>query len=320
LVMNFPFAASTRGLPVDLHAEVNPKPQLSFTEPPECRSNVLETDDRTKRRRLDPQGNSVPGASGMKNLEFIDGRPSIRIGTSGNKQNVGGAAIQALLRTTLRHIDHIESLYEENNMLVSQTSALEEARMRSSRLILAAEQKLEELQAQIKALKRVGNELIERIGTLGAPCTERIPSKQANNEKYKQLAVRLGVVEKRGETQLRDTEQAKLLQERSSGLLLALSDTSEHNRQAIEEVKQSAERSRKWRKYLDEVIKEQKIRIDQLESEQQRQKEGKKIFEMATERRIDDVIKRQQENSHAMMKRLSALEKIVEMQSARAHR
>jgi chromosome segregation ATPase len=252
----------------------------------------------------------------MKNLEHVGGRPTIRIRAAEKKQNKGGAAIQALVRANLRQAEQIGSLYQEHDALALQTSSLKEDRMRTWRLVLGIEGRHDELDDRIKKMNRIGNDLNGRVKALEYSRTKDRPLEPATKEKYTQLAHRLDTVEMRAQRQEQDISQAKELREKTTEVLLTLSGTFENHRDTIMEVKNSVERSKKWKKRLDEVTKEQKTRTEQLESEVQRQKEETRNFKTATEGQFNAMTKHHQEDSDVVMKRMAALEKIVESQNS----
>jgi myosin heavy subunit len=239
------------------------------------------------------------------------------------KQNVGGATIQALLRATLRHDDHIESLQKENDGLLLQARALEEAQMRCSRLILAAEGKYDEVDAPITPTNGSGKQLEARIKALEAAWTKDLPRGQAMKENHR-LATKLGIVEKRIQTQARDIADAKQLvqekttklTERTTQLTHSLAAISKIHEENITELENTAKRSSEWRKQQDKVMREQKTQIEKLESELRRQKEDKQKFKMSIEGRVDALLRHHQENADTMMKKMNAMEKVVERQSA----
>jgi len=251
----------------------------------------------------------------MRTVECVDERPAVRIRATETKPNTGGVTIQALLRATLRHDEHIELLQKKHDGLLLHTNALEEAQMRCSRLILAAEGKHDDIDSAIIPMNRNVNELKDRIRALEATWRKDSPPGKAMKATHK-LATKLGHVETRIQTQERDIADAKqLVHEKAAKLTSSLANISKLH-EDITGLQNSTKRSSEWRKQQEGVLKEQKTRIEQLESELRWQREDKQNFKMTIEGRVDALLRHHQENSDAMVEKMNAMEKVVERQSA----
>jgi hypothetical protein len=248
-----------------------------------------------------PEEHSTSEANGAQSLGNVDAQVETQHRDVARNQNNGSAAIPALLRATLRQGGEIESLQQENDGLRRQTSALEEGHMRNARLILAAEGKHVELANRIETLEEWSWSL------QSLPPAEALPE---------DISGRFALLEKRSETQRRNFTAAHQLQVSTSQEISVLRTTSNRHNEALETFKHSTKREKEWRKYLDKLTKEHKVKIEQLEAKLRQEREDKQNFKMATEGRVDAMIKHHQKSSDTMMKKMTALESTVERQSA----
>jgi hypothetical protein len=260
---------------------------------------MWESEDRTKRRLMVPQEGQNPGENGPFHLEIVDGRPAIRIRPNGKKHDASRGVVPAILRSTIRQGELIESLQCENEGLQLQTRSLEDAHARDARLILAAEGKFDELVERIETLEEWS------WSNQPLPLTQAVPEDSS-------LLSRLALLETRAETQRRIFTTAHQLQVSTSEEVALLRTTSTRHDQELDALKHSSKREKDWRKYLDTLTKEHKTKIEQLEIKLKREREDK----MAMEGHVDAIMKHQQKSSEAMMKKMSALEKLVLEQNA----
>jgi hypothetical protein len=136
------------------------------------------------------------------------------------------------------------------------------------------------------------------------------------SEKAASLSSLLSLLEKRTDTQRQNFTAAHQLQVRTSEEIALLRTTSNRHNEEVEAFKHSIKREKEWRKYLDKLTKEHKTRIAQLEAKLSREREDKQNFKMATEGRVDALLKHHQEGSEKILGKMGALEKMVEKQSA----
>ena len=301
LVVIFPFANSAGRFSAKKSTLNDSTPDLYPVEKSDSRPVMWESVDRTKRRMLDPVDDQTAGPNGVRNLELVDGRPAIRIRGKGKRQSGGEFVVPALLRSTLRLGTEIESLQQENDEIKLQTSALEEAHRQNARLLLAAEGKHDEMADRIETLEEL------------SWTSQQLPHAQAVSE---DVSARLALLEKRGETQRNNFTSAHQLQVSTSEEMTLLRTTSNRHDEELEALKASKKREKEWRKYLDKVTKDQKAKIEQLEARLKKEREEKQNLKMATEGRIDALINHHQKLSDAMMKRMSALESLLEKKGA----
>ena len=273
LVVIFPFATSSGRLPFRSALSHNSRSQSCPVEQPETRPQTWESEDRTKRRLVVPHEDNNIGAGGPTNLEVVDGRPAIRIKLTGKKPETGRGVVPAILRSTLRNGESIESLQDENEDLQLQTRALEESHGRNARLILAAEGKYEELVDRIQTLE-------EWSGSIQA-----LPSAQATPEDAS-LSSRLALLEKRADIQRHNFTAAHQLQVSTSEEMALLRTTSTRRDQELSALNQelsafknTSKKEKDWRKYLDTLTKEHKTKIEQLELKLKREREDKMAME-----------------------------------------
>ena len=301
LVVIFPFANSAGRFSAKKSTLNDSTPESYPVEKSDSRPVMWESVDRTKRRMLDPVDNQTAGPNGVRNFELVDGRPAIRIRGKGKRQGGGEFVVPALLRSTLRLGTEIESLQQENDEIKLQTSALEEAHRQNARLLLAAEGKHDELADRVETLEEL------------SWTSQQLPPAQAVSE---DVSARLALLEKRGETQRNNFTSAHQLQVSTSEEMTLLRTTSNRHDEELEALKASKKREKEWRKYLDKVTKDQKAKIEQLEARLKKEREEKQNLKMATEGRIDALINHHQKLSDAMMKRMSALESLLEKKGA----
>jgi hypothetical protein len=130
------------------------------------------------------------------------------------------------------------------------------------------------------------------------------------------ISTRLALIEKRGEAQRNNFTSAHQLQVSTSEEMTLLRTTSNRHDKELEALKVTKKREKEWRKYLDKVTKDQKAKIEQLEARLKKEREEKQNLKMATEGRIDALINHHQKLSDAMIKRMSALESLLEKKGA----
>ena len=136
------------------------------------------------------------------------------------------------------------------------------------------------------------------------------------SEKAASLSSLLSLLEKRTDTQRQNFTAAHQLQVSTSEEIALLRTISNRHDEEVEAFKHSIKREKEWRKYLDKLTKEHKTRIAQLEAKLSREREDKQNFKMATEGRVDALLKHHQEGSEKILGKMGALEKMVEKQSA----
>ena len=158
--------------------------------------------------------------------------------------------------------------------------------------------------------KHAGMDLEDLIDASEAPRSGGMSEKAAS------LSSLLSLLEKRTDTQRQNFTAAHQLQVRTSEEIALLRTTSNRHDEEVETFKHSLKREKEWRKYLDKLTKEHKTRIAQLEAKISREREDKQNFKMATEGRVDALLKHHQEGSEKILGEMAALEKMVEKQSA----